>query len=62
MQPSESNSRNPKATSSEGTQAAYMDPKIVKLYDKIQFSTGHGINFANRHCFQANSHILSDLA
>ena len=29
VQPSTSNNRNPKATSSEGTQAAYIDQKIV---------------------------------
>ena len=46
MWPSASNSHNPKATSSEGTQAAYIDLKIVKLYEKLQSSTDHGIDFS----------------
>ena len=46
--PSVNNPRNPKDTSSEGTQAAYFDQKIVQLYDKLQCSTGHGIDFAKR--------------
>ena len=48
VQLSVSNHRNPKNTCSEGTQAAYIDQKIVKLYEKLQSSTGHGINFAKR--------------
>ena len=48
MQLSASSPRNPKTTYSEGTQAAYIDKKIVKLYDKLQSSIGHGIDFAKR--------------
>ena len=35
VQPSTSNSRNPKTTCSEETQAAYVDQQIVQLYNKI---------------------------
>ena len=48
VQPIASNPRNPKATSSEGTQATYIDQKIVLLFDKLQSSIGHGIDFAKR--------------